>query len=41
MQRNWIGKSEGCEFEMKVVTSSNPSPHTSGLPLKKEDKKEI
>ena len=19
MQRNWIGKSEGCEFEMKVV----------------------
>ena len=22
MQRNWIGKSEGCEFEMKVVESS-------------------
>jgi len=20
MQRNWIGKSEGCEFEMKVVS---------------------
>ena len=38
MQRNWIGKSEGCEFTMKkVVTGSNPSPHTSGLPLKKED----
>ena len=24
MQRNWIGKSEGCEFEMKVVTLPNP-----------------
>lgn len=23
MQRNWIGKSEGCEFEMKVVNSSH------------------
>ncbi len=41
MQRNWIGKSEGCEFTLKVVTSSNPSPHTSGLPLKKEEIKEI
>ncbi len=27
MQRNWIGKSQGCEFEMKVVQpSSQPSP---------------
>ena len=31
MQRNWIGRSEGCEFEMKKwtppqQTSSQPSP---------------
>ena len=24
MQRNWIGKSEGCEFEMKLA---NPHPN--------------
>lgn len=40
MQRNWIGRSEGCEFEMKKY---NPSPlHTSeGLPLEKEEIKGI
>lgn len=36
MQRNWIGKSQGCEFEMKVVTpplpgkGSNPSTLSPG-----------
>lgn len=29
MQRNWIGKSEGCEFEMKVVQNvGNADPRS-------------
>ncbi len=27
MQRNWIGKSEGCEFEMKKATPHPTSPY--------------
>ena len=30
MQRNWIGKSEGCEFEMKLA---NPGTGTSEVPV--------
>jgi len=37
MQKNWIWKSQWCEFQMKKTTISNPSPHTSGLPLEKEE----
>ena len=30
MQRNWIGRSEGCEFEMKVC-DEHGAPHPDGL----------
>lgn len=41
MQRNWIGRSEGCEFEMKAAISNNPSPHSEVLPLEKEDENSL
>jgi leucyl-tRNA synthetase len=36
MQRNWIGRSEGCEFEMKVVSRQTPSTQPS--PLKEKER---
>lgn len=38
MQRNWIGKSEGCEFEMKKYNP--PSSDHNSVPLNKGERTE-